>query len=47
MLGIRQVHIGDNIYDTTVGLLRKALILAAVTGLHVEDRNVKAFGTDN
>ena len=43
MLGICQVHIGDDIYDAAVGLLRKTLILAAVAGLHVENRNVKTF----
>ena len=43
MLRIRQVHIGDDIYDASIGLLWKTLVLAAVAGLHVEDRNVKTF----
>ena len=43
MLGICQVHIGDDIYDAAVGFLRETLVLAAVTGFHVEDRNVKTF----
>ena len=43
MLRIRQIHIGDDVNYAAVRLLRKAFVLAAVTGLHVEDRDVKTF----
>ena len=47
MLGVRHVHIADNIDDATVGLFRQTLILTAVAGLHVEDGNMQALGTDH
>ena len=47
MLGVAHVHIGDNIHDPTVGLLRQALILTAVTGFHMENRNVQSLCADD
>ena len=47
MLGIRHVHIGDDVHDPAVGLFRQTLILAAVAGLHVEDGDVEALGPDD
>ncbi len=47
MLGIRHVHIGDDVYDAAVRLLRQALILAAIAGLHVENRNVQPLRADH
>ena len=47
MLGIGHVHIGDDVYDPAVRLLREALVLATVAGFHVEDRDVQALGTDH
>ena len=47
MLRIRQVHIGDDIYDAAVGFFRETLVLAAVAGFHVENRNVKTFRADD
>ena len=47
MLRVGHVHVGDDIDDTTVGLLGQALVLAAVAGLHVEDRNMETLGSDN
>ena len=44
MLGIGHVHIADDIYDAAVGLFGQALIFAAVTGFHVENRDVQALG---
>ena len=41
VLRIRHVHVGDDVHDATVGLLRQALVLAAVARLHVEDRDVQ------
>ena len=41
MFRIRHVHITDDIHDAAVGLLRQTLVLAAVTGLHVEDGDVE------
>lgn len=44
---IGHIHVGNDIDDTAVGLLGQALVLAAVTSLHVEDRNVKSLRSDN
>ena len=46
MLGVGKVHVGDHVDDAAVGLLGQALVLAAVAGLHVEDRDVQALGRD-
>ena len=37
MLGVAHVHVGNVVDDAAVGLLRQALVKAAVAGLHVED----------
>ena len=47
MLGIRKVHITDNVYNTAVGFFRQTLILAAVSCFHMEDWNVQSLCTDN
>ena len=47
MLGVGHIHIGDDIHNAAVGLLRQALILAAVAGFHVEDGNVQPLGPDD
>ena len=47
VLRIAQVHVGDDVHDAAVGLLRKALVLAAVAGFHMEDRNVQPLGADD
>ena len=46
MLGVGEVHVGDHVHDAAVGLLGEALVLAAVTRLHVEDWDVKTLGRD-
>lgn len=46
MPGVGQVDVGDHVDDAAVGLLRQALVLAAVAGLHVEDGDVQALGRD-
>ena len=43
MLAVGHVHIGNDVDYPAVRLLRKALVLAAVTCLHVEDGDVQAF----
>lgn len=43
VLGVGQVHVGDHVHDAAVGLLRQALVLAAVARLHVEDGDVQAL----
>ena len=40
MLTISHIDVRNDIDDAAVSLLRKALVLAAVAGLHVEDRNM-------
>ena len=47
VLRVAQVHIGDNVHDAAVGLLRQALVLAAVARLHMEDGNVQPLGADD
>ena len=47
MLGVGEIDIGDDIDNPPVRLLRQALILAAVAGLHVEDGDVQPFRSDD
>ena len=44
VLGVGQVHVGDDVHYATVGLLGQALVLAAVARLHVEDGDVETLG---
>ena len=46
MLGVGQIHIGDDIHDPAVRLLGQALILAAVAGFHMENGDVQPLGSD-
>ena len=41
VLRVAQVNVGDDVHYPPVGLLRKALVLAPVSRLHVEDRDVE------
>ena len=41
VLRVAQVYVGDDVHYPPVRLLRKALVLAAVARLHVEDRDVE------
>ena len=47
VLGVGQVDVGDNVHDAPVGLLGKALVLAAVSRLHMENRNVETLCPDD
>ena len=47
VLGVSHVHIRNDIHDAAVGFFGQALILAAVTGFHMENGNVQALGTDH
>ena len=47
VLRIAQVHVGNNVHDAAVGLLRKALVLAAVARLHVEDGDVQPLSSND
>lgn len=47
MLGIRHVHVRNNVHDPAVGLLWQALVLAPVSRLHVEDGNMEPLGADD
>ena len=47
VLRVGHVHVGDDIYDTAVGLLGQALVLAAVAGLHVENGDMESLCSDN
>ena len=47
VLRVAQVHVGDNVHDAAVGLLRQALVLAAVARLHVEDGDVQPLSSND
>ena len=47
VLRVAQVHVGDNVHDAAIGLLRQALVLTAVAGLHVENGDVQPLGADD
>ena len=47
MLGIRQVHVGNDVHDPAVRLFRQALILAPVARFHVENRNMQTLCPDH
>lgn len=47
VLAVGHIHVADDVHDAAVGLLRKALVLAAVAGFHVEDRDMEAFSSDD
>ena len=47
VLTVRQIHVTDDVHNTAVGLLRQALVLAAVAGLHMEDGDVQPLGADD
>ena len=47
VLRVAQVHVGDDVHDAAVGLLRQALVLAAVARLHMENGNVQPFCPDD
>ena len=45
VLAVGHIHVGNYIHNPAIGLLRQAFVLAAVTGLHVEDRDMQTLGT--
>ena len=47
VLAVGHVHVADDVHNAAVGLLRKALVLAAVAGFHMEYRDVEAFRPDD
>ena len=47
VLRVGHVNITDDVYDTAVGLLGQALVLAAVAGLHVENWDMESLCSDN
>ena len=47
MLRIAEIDVADDVYDAAVRLLRQALILAAVSRLHMENRNVQPLGANH
>ena len=46
VLAVGHIHVGNYIHDSAVGLLRQAFVLAAVAGLHVEDRDMQTLCSD-
>ena len=47
VLAVGHIHVADDIHDAAVGLFGKALVLAAVAGLHVEDGDMETLGADD
>ena len=47
MFGIGHVHVADDIDDATVGLFGQAFVLAAVTGFHVENRDMQTLSANS
>ena len=47
MLGVGEIDIRDDVHDAAVRLLRQTFVFAAVAGLHVENRNVESFCSDD
>ena len=47
VLGICQIDVRNHIDNTTVGLFGQAFVLAAITRLHVENRNMQALCTNS
>ena len=43
MLRIAEIDVADDVHDAAVRLLRQALILAAVSRLHMEDRDMQSL----
>ena len=46
VLAIGHIHVGNDVHNPAVGLLRQALVLATIPGLHVEDRNMQTLCSD-
>ena len=44
MFRVTHVDVRNDVHDPAVGLLRKAFVLTAVTGLHMENRNMEPLG---
>ena len=47
VLGVCHINIRNDVNDPTVCLLRQALILTAVSGFHMEDRDMQSLCPDN
>ena len=47
VLAVGHIYIRDDVNNAAVGLFREAFVLAAIAGLHMEYRDVEAFGTDD
>ena len=47
VLAVGHVDVRNDIHDAAIGLLRQALVLAAVAGLHVENGDMQALSADD
>ena len=47
VFGVGHIHIADDIDDATVGLFGQAFVLAAVTGFHVENRDMQTLSANS
>ena len=47
VLAVRQIHVTDDVNNAAVGLLRQALVLAAVAGFHVENGDVQPLSSND
>ena len=46
VLAVGHIHIGNNVHNPAVGLLRQALVLASVTCFHMENRDMQTLCSD-
>ena len=47
MFGVRHIDVGDDIDDTAIRLFGETFVFAAVSGFHVEDRDMESLGADH
>ena len=47
VFGVRHIDVGDDIDDTAIRLFGKTFVFAAVSGFHVEYRDMQSLGADN
>ena len=47
VFGIGHIDVGNDIDDSSVCFFRQTFVLAAVSGFHMEDRDMQSFGSDD
>ena len=47
VFGVGHVHVADDVHDAAVGLFGQTFVLAAVTGFHVENRDMQTLSANS